>query len=96
MDNKPWKQYLMTTEEAVEEVLSHLSENDKLEIAQTTEDNLITLHFRLGMTIRNKMGIWSYSGEGFPSQPDDISSTIIESLWDKLRNDERYNKSAPS
>ncbi len=45
----------MTTEEAAEEVLRHLSEEEKKIIANTPRSNLIKFHFSLGLMIRNQL-----------------------------------------
>jgi hypothetical protein len=47
-----------TLNEAVDRLALMLSQAEKEEIAALTEDDLIGLHFSLGMTVRNDFGLW--------------------------------------
>ncbi len=47
-----------TIEQAVEFILARLSEEQIDAIRNTAEDDLVTLHISLGMTIRNECGLW--------------------------------------
>jgi len=54
------------------------------------KEELISLHFTLGLDIRNRDGLWSgneslvLSACGTPCHPDDASMRIIEALWRQL------------
>jgi len=62
-EQKPWKKYPMTREEAIQEVLLHLPESIKKELANTPKDHLMMLHHGLGTYIRNGLGLWKYYAE---------------------------------
>jgi hypothetical protein len=87
------KQWPATVSEAVGVVLVALSDEDKARIEIMPKDELIGLHFGLGMWIRNNLGLWQGNSalmeairEKSPGiHPDDISMVIIESLWERLR-----------
>ena len=55
--------YPKTVAEAVNRLLSALSEKDKEEIKKTSKDDLINLHFGLGQYIRNAFGLWRENEE---------------------------------
>lgn len=92
--NKPKKKWPKTVEEAVEQLLSLMSEEEKQCLRKTPKKDLIMFHFSLGLYIRNNFGLWqgnrellqSISKSDFPFvHPDDASSVIIEELWKRLR-----------
>ena len=84
-----------TVEQAVSHLMTELSINDKRKIANTSKDNLYSLHFSLGMDIRNDFGLWSGNEELLEScwkisvqkdlDIDDASSIIINALWERLQ-----------
>ena len=91
-DTKP--QQPETVKEAVERLVSEVPLKDKTAIANMDEDDLINLHFSLGLSIRNKF--FYPKNEDllescrFVSQDkylhwDQASSVIIKELWKKLR-----------
>ena len=69
-----------------------LPEADKVNIAAKSQDQLIELHFGLGMWIRNNFGLWqgnaALAQDAGTNEPDDIAGVIIEALWNRLRGDE--------
>lgn len=84
-----WKQYPMTIEEAVGEVLRHLSEEEKRIIANTPKSSLVVFHFSLGLSIRNLLGIGKYYAN-WTERPifdcsDNESTRIIDMLWERLQ-----------
>ncbi|KKN52045.1 hypothetical protein LCGC14_0616530 [marine sediment metagenome] len=86
------KELPRTVEEAVDRLLSLISEEDKQSLKNTPEKDLIMFHFGLGEYIRNEFGFWQGNSELLKSRekesnfvhPDDSSSIIIEALWKKL------------
>lgn len=69
-----------------------LSGEEKLMIAMMPEDDLIDLHFGLGLAIRNAFGLHE-SGSGLlsscgTSHPDDALDVIILNLWRRLQDDD--------
>ena len=94
MKDEP-KNLPQTVDEAVGRLISELTLKDKTKIANMDDENLIVLHFSLGMYIRDKFGLWS--GNGKLMEPcchvsgddnlheDDASWVIIEELREKLR-----------
>ena len=81
----------VTVEQAVDDILPRLSDLQRLEIKQTKKENLVSLHFGLGLSIRNRYGLWSgndkllLSACGFRCHPDRASMKIIETVWSELQ-----------
>ena len=77
-----------TVEEAVDLLLDVLDSEHKIVIATMSEDELINLHFNLGMAIRNAFGLHDPDSKLLAScgvaHPDDASVVIIKELWNKL------------
>ena len=88
-----------TVDEAIEKLLSKLSQKDKILIANMDEDDLITLQFNLGTYIGREFGVWSGNRELLHScivierdshfHPDDVPIVIIEELWSRLQETHR-------
>jgi hypothetical protein len=78
----------MPLQQAVEEVLSHLSEVDKKLVANSPKYLLISFHLGLGMAIRNGLGLWNYYPDS--NYADAESNRILEALWEVLQSDNRY------
>ena len=82
-----------TLDEAVGVILAMLDDKDLSEIAQMPFDDLIDLHFGLGMWIRNNLGLWKADSalmKAIQAQtpgisPDDASMIIIKALWHRLQ-----------
>lgn len=78
-----------TVDEAVTRLISVLDNEHKQSIATMQEDNLIDLHFSLGIEIRNAFGLHDQDNPllkslGYFVHPDDVSMVIINALWKKL------------
>jgi len=75
-------------EEAVSIVMDSMSLDQKDELHQVSEDNLINLHFGFGMWVRNLLGHWvPPADEGqYPGHPDDVSGIITKLIWRKLHD----------
>jgi hypothetical protein len=76
-------------DEAIERLMSILDDEQKTAIAAMREEDLIDLHFGLGMAIRNAFGLHAQESKlkvsfGPLIQADDISAEIIRELWLKL------------
>jgi len=77
-----------TVAEAVDKLLFILSDEQKNEIAALQEDDLIDLHFGLGLAIRNAFGLHDPDSKLLADcetkHPDDGAGVIVKALWDKL------------
>jgi len=84
-----------TVDEAVERLIRELSLKDKTNIANMTENELMTLQFTLGSYIGSEFGVWTGNAELLYSckraagdvhvDPDHAPTVIIENLWKRLR-----------
>jgi len=84
-----------TVNQAVSHLMKELSIHDKWKVVNTSKDNLVTLHFSLGMDIRNDFGLWSGNEKLLEScwkisvqkdlDIDDASFIIINALWERLQ-----------
>ena len=78
-----------TVDEVVDRLMMVLDDEQKIALATLQEDDLINLHFSLGMAIRNAFGLHYVDSKLLAScntaiHPDDVSGLIIKALWDKL------------
>jgi hypothetical protein len=94
---KNWPDFLQqnvkppeTVAEAVDRLIAILDDDQKAVIAAMREDELIDLHFGLGMAIRNAFELYEPGSQLLAScgvtQPDDASGIIIENLWLRLND----------
>ena len=78
-----------TVDEAVERLMSVLEDEHKAVLAFVQEEDLIDLHFSLGLAIRNAFDLhvpWSnLLASCAVVHPDDASGLIIQALWRRLR-----------
>jgi hypothetical protein len=80
----------VTVEEVVRDLLPRITPYEKLNMMLRKKDNLGYMHFGLGLSIRNRYGLWRgnekliLSACGFRCHPDDASEKIIEALWQEL------------
>ncbi len=88
---------------AVAEVVRRLDPESREEIRSMARDDLAGLHMGLGMAIRNEFGLWG--GNDALSRaacakaschPDDVSMTIIEAVWNHLRQIGKPKAAPPS
>lgn len=80
-------------DEAVDRLMSILDDDQKAAIVGMREEDLIDLHFSLGMAIRNAFGLHAPDSKlkvsfGPLIQADDISAEIINKLWSRLKYDD--------
>jgi hypothetical protein len=78
-----------TVVEAVDRLMVILSNEQKVYLAAMQENDLIDLHFSLGLAIRNAFGLHAPGSKLLAScnkttHPDDVSGVIIQALWIKL------------
>jgi len=77
-----------TMDEAIDRLMEILDDEQKATIAAMSEEDLIDLHFGLGMAIRNAFGLHEPGGQLLAScgvaQPDDASEVIVKMLWREL------------
>ncbi|MEI6069014.1 MAG: DUF6794 domain-containing protein [Methylococcaceae bacterium] len=80
-----------TAVEAVDRLMVVLESEHKVAIATTQEDDLIDLHFSLGMAIRNAFGLYEPQSQLLAScgvvHPDDTSGVLIKKLWLKIKHE---------
>jgi len=92
---KNWSSFLFdnsrlpeTIAEAVGRLMLILDGEQKIAIASMQEDDLIDLHFSLGMLIRNGFSLHQPGSKLLADceviHPDDASGVIVKALWDKL------------
>ncbi len=79
-----------TVDAAVRLLMSMVDESEQVKIAAMNVDDLSSLHFGLGMWIRNNMGFYSgntqlLKGTG-ETEPDDASMVIIRAFREQLRS----------
>lgn len=80
----------VTVEEAVRDILPRIPPYTKFEMMVTNKDHLNSMHFNLGLSIRNRYGLWRgneqliFSACGFRCHPDDASGKILEAVWQAL------------
>lgn len=83
-----------TINETVDRLLTVLDDEHKVVIAAMPQDELINLHFSLGLAIRNAFRFWDSNSpllnSSKPMHPDDLSDQIIRELWQRL-NQSRKN-----
>jgi hypothetical protein len=82
-----------TVDEAVDRLMSILDNEQKTIIAGMREEDLIDLHFGLGLAIRNAFRLHTSASKlktslGPLSQADDVSAEIINKLWSRLKYDD--------
>jgi len=84
------QQWPRTVAEAVARLVLELSQAEKDEIAAKPDDELIELHFGLGVRIREDFGLHGDNPALFLScgktNEDDASMVIIRALWGRLRH----------
>ena len=80
-----------TVDGAVRLLMSMVEESEQTKIAAMDGDDIYTLHFGLGMWIRNHMGFYAGNAQLFKdtgeSEPDNASMVIIRAFRDRLRAD---------
>ena len=87
--NKNWPK---TLNEAVDNVLSWLPEEDQTLIKKADKENFIEVQHDLGTAIRNKLGLWLGNDELLQAcgskamHPGDASKVIIRVVWERLRD----------
>ena len=57
------KEWPRTVEEAVQQLTSSMSEEDKATLRNTPEEDLALFHHGLGTAIRNELGLWADNRE---------------------------------
>jgi len=81
-----------TVEEAVERLITVMEDRHKILLSILKEDDLIDLHFGLGLSIRNAFGLHDANRKLLrdcgSDTPDDASGVIIKALWNTLKHDD--------
>jgi hypothetical protein len=83
-NGKVWPQ---TIDEAVARLLELMKPEDVEQIRQMEKGELVSLHFSLGMFIRNNFGLWN-ENKALGASADSASMKIIEALWERLQDDD--------
>jgi uncharacterized protein DUF6794 len=78
-----------TISEAIERLQDILSPDEKRYIAVMDENDLIDLHFSLGLEIRNAFGLHDVDSQlqadCKTTHPDDAAGVIVRKLWERLQ-----------
>ena len=82
----------MTVDEIAADILGKWAFPVREEFKNTPFDKLIQYHHGFGTAIRNEYKLWErkwipelrYGVDFSPEHPDQISQTIIETMWHKL------------
>ena len=80
-----------TVDEAVDRLMMVLDDEQKIALATLQEDDLINLHFSLGMAVRNAFGLHHVDSKllafcNTAIHPVDVSGLIIKALWEQLKS----------
>lgn len=74
---------------AVRLLLAMVPDVERARIAAMNKDELLSLHFGLGMWIRNNLGLWEGNHLLLEAcgglSADDASAVVIEAFWQHLR-----------
>jgi len=74
-----------TVNDAVDLLMRILTDEQKNEIAALQEDDLIDLHFGLGLAIRNAFGLHDPNSKLLADcgtkHPDDAAVVVVNELW---------------
>jgi len=85
---KPPEKWTKVFAEAVDRVISDMSEEDKKRIKDMKETDMLNFHHVWGTHIRNSLGLW-HNKELLDAcgsrHPDDASTVIIRAVWQKLQ-----------
>jgi hypothetical protein len=88
-----------TVDEAVELLMTVFENRHKMLLSILKEDELIDLHFGLGLSIRNAFGLHDADSKLLrdcgADNPDDASALIIKAVWTKLKQDDWESKNSP-
>ena len=80
-----------TVDAAVRLLLGLVEESEQAKIAAMDSDDIYTLHFGLGVWIRNHMGFYAGNAQLLKdtgeSEPDEASMVILRAFRDRLRSD---------
>jgi hypothetical protein len=74
-------------DEAAAWLALHLNAEEVRRLARMSQDDLSSLHYELGVFIRNSFGMWGGNRDlleacGSPAMhPDSASAILIESVW---------------
>lgn len=79
--------------EAVPIIIEQLSAEEVEQLRKLERNELIGLHFGLGMWIRNHLGLWegnqSLLKDTGKIDPDDASMVILQAVWEELQGDKK-------
>ena len=97
-----------TYEDAVEVLLSELSDKDRAVLRGMSRTELVGPHFGLGLSVRNRW-LWNSDGELLRScaergggvgverammHPDTASALIVEAVWERLQGEGKGEEAA--
>ncbi len=79
-----------TVNDSVDLLMRILTDEQKNEIAALQEDDLIDLHFGLGLAIRNAFGLHDLDSKLLADcgtkHPDDGAGIVVNELWKRLKH----------
>jgi len=99
--NEIWPEFIQKTieppktiTETVDRLFTVLDFEHKVAIAAMPQEELINLHFSLGLAIRNAFEFWDSKSPLLnsckPTHSDNISDQIIHELWQRLIHTSEY------
>jgi len=78
-----------SVKEAVDELISRMSDQDKAYVRSREKDDVIGFHHGWNRAIQNSFGLWAHNEvlkkDTGKEHPDDAAEVIIEAVWTKLR-----------
>jgi hypothetical protein len=84
-------QWPQTFDQAVDRVIQTLTVEQKEQVRQTPEDQLLGYHENMGRWIRNMFGLWGGNKALIDAMgrqhPDDASTLIIQTVWKRLQEE---------
>jgi hypothetical protein len=90
---KNWPDFIRPPEavyEAVDRLMAILEDEHKAVIASLRGEDLIDLHYDLGLAIRNAFGLHEPNSKLLAScgiaHPDDVAEVIINKIWARLKH----------
>ena len=87
--NKEVITILTTVTDVADDIIENMSEADKANVVNTSEDDLVLFHHGWGTGIRNHYNLWRNKAlvdDTGAEHPDDASMVIIKAVWQALRD----------
>lgn len=77
-----------TVKQAVDFLLEHMLEEDRVWLSTLPKKDMIKFHFGAGMWVRNNFGLWKENKallkDTGKEHPDDASGVILDAVWERV------------